>query len=127
MHVPCRFADQLWGAAFGALTCTGPLKVGPDEGVGTASIPRGVQLYVSEGYDGAGASHSIGDARVNFDSKGDNFVGYCRVYVKNLQSDPSTAKVGFISFLWMKSSESTREQTVRRSSSRETPTCLSST
>lgn len=92
------------GAAFGALTCTGPLKVGPDEGVGTASIPRGVQLYVSEGYDGAGASHSIGDARVNFNSRGDNFVGYCRVYVKNLQSSPSTAKVGFISFVWMKSS-----------------------
>lgn len=92
----------LGGAAFGALTCTGPLKVGPQEGVGNAAIPRGVLTYVSEGYDDAGSSHSIGDARVNFDSHGDNFVGYCRVFVKNLQSGAAAAKVGFISFLWLK-------------------------
>ena len=94
----------LGGAAFGSLTCTGPLKVGPAAGVGNASIPRGVQTYTSEDYDDAGISHSIGDARVGFNAAGDNFVGYCRVFVKNLQSAASSAKVGFISFLWLKSS-----------------------
>lgn len=94
----------LGGVAFGSLTCTGPLRVGPAEGVGNAAIPRGVQFYTSEGYDNAGSSHSVGDARINFNTSGDNFVGYCRVYVKNLQSGGSAAKVGFISFLWLKGS-----------------------
>lgn len=89
-------------AAFGSFTCTGPLVVGPEAGIGNAVVPRGVRIYVSEGYDGAGSVHSIGDARIDFNSKGDNFVGFCRVYVKNLQSTPTAAKTGFISFMWFK-------------------------
>ncbi len=94
----------LGGLSYTGLSCTGPLKVGPAAGVGDSSTAQGVQLYTSEGYDSAGSSHSIGDARVKFNSQGDNFVGYVRVFVKNLQSSSTTAKVGFISFVWMKSS-----------------------
>ena len=89
-------------AAFGSFTCTGPLIVGPEAGIGNAVVPRGVRIYVSEGYDGAGGVHSIGDARIDFNSNGDNFVGFCRVYVKNLQSGSTAAKTGFISFMWFK-------------------------
>lgn len=89
-------------AAFDSFTCTGPLIVGPQAGIGNAAVPRGVRIYVSEGYDSAGSVHSIGDSRISFNSKGDNFVGFCRVYVKNLQSGPTTAKTGFISFMWFK-------------------------
>ena len=89
-------------AAFGSFTCTGPLIVGPEAGIGNAVVPRGVRIYVSEGYDSAGSVHSIGDERIDFNSKGDNFVGFCRVYIKNLQSGPTAAKTGFISFMWFK-------------------------